>query len=70
MPENNTLGQKDLRDKDLRELQDDALKTPGYSDDPHIESNNRSPKNERENDESDGDAESGTGSSKERGESE
>lgn len=30
--------------EDIKKQQDEALKTPGYSDDPHIESSNRNPK--------------------------
>jgi hypothetical protein len=67
MPEINTLGQENRADKDLRELQDKALETPGYSDDPHIESSNRSPKNEKGNDESDVGDGSEMGSSEDRG---
>lgn len=46
MPENNRPEKTNKQDKDIRELQDETRKTPGYSDDPHIESSNRSPNNE------------------------
>jgi hypothetical protein len=51
--ENNLKNQESPRDKGVRELQDEALKTPGYSDDPHIESSYRSPNNEEANDKTD-----------------
>jgi hypothetical protein len=42
MPQDqNKQSQGNPRDEDIREMQDKALETPGYADDPHIESSNR-----------------------------
>lgn len=51
MQESKNLTKNKTTDKDTREMQDEALKTPGYSDDPHIKSSNRSPQNEQRDDE-------------------
>lgn len=44
----NQQNQGNPRDEDIRDMQDKALETPGYEDDPHIESSNRAP-NQNEN---------------------